>query len=304
MMPRKTSLTIPILAIFMTLLPKAFGQSVILGVLEDNSGHYAGEPNSRTVRALFKKDRSDWQPFPSDCEDTVCLKSLTATYPPEVTWTITFDGRNLGQVTGRTPKDFAWYSSVGQQEITSKGPVPTVGERSEKFGGYTGAAVYRPLVANSQPNFNDPDGWKLSAPFPNLQAILRSAFRGKFPRLCHSNSTDDSAKPEPFPYRDEEMNFVKAYRSKTGWIAVQMHIDATDCEDAEAGFGIDDAWFVVSPRHSVTYLDSGIWLVDAGDYDHDGRSELVFSIDKDNRGGYEIFYDEFKKHAKSEFSYH
>ena len=36
----------------------------------------------------------------------------------------------------------------------------------------------------------------------------------------------------------------------------------------------------------------------------DTPSELVFSIHGENRGGYELFYDDFKKHAKFEFTYH
>jgi hypothetical protein len=44
-----------------------------------------------------------------------------------------------------------------------------------------------------------------------------------------------------------------------------------------------------------------MWLVDAGDYDNNGRDELVFSIDRYNRGGYELFYDDFKKHATFEY---
>jgi len=79
---------------------------------------------------------------------------------------------------------------------------------------------------------------------------------------------------------------------------------AIDCEDTEAGFEIDDAWFAVGVDKSVQYLDSGMWLVDAGDYDNDGKSELVFAIDRYNRGGYELFYDDFKQHSTFEFSYH
>jgi len=45
-------------------------------------------------------------------------------------------------------------------------------------------------------------------------------------------------------------------------------------------------------------------LVDAGDYDNDGKSELVFSIDRENEGGYQIWYDNFTKHATFKFHYH
>ena len=54
----------------------------------------------------------------------------------------------------------------------------------------------------------------------------------------------------------------------------------------------------------MRFLGSRMWLVDAGDYDNDGKSELVFSIDDYNRGGYRLFYDDFSRSAKFEFGYH
>ena len=65
-----------------------------------------------------------------------------------------------------------------------------------------------------------------------------------------------------------------------------------------------DPWFTINPEHSVQYLGQDIWLLDAGDYDNDGRSEVVFVIEGYNRGGYELFYDDFRKHAIFEYSYH
>jgi hypothetical protein len=47
-----------------------------------------------------------------------------------------------------------------------------------------------------------------------------------------------------------------------------------------------------------------MWLVDAGDYGNDGNSELVFSIDDYNHGGYKLFCDHFQKKAMFEFGHH
>jgi hypothetical protein len=47
-----------------------------------------------------------------------------------------------------------------------------------------------------------------------------------------------------------------------------------------------------------------MWLVDAGDYGNHGNSEIVFSIDDYNHGGYKLFYDHFQKKAVFEFGYH
>jgi hypothetical protein len=305
-MPKSNvSRAVPILlaAVASFLSVAASGQNVVLGVLEDNHGWYAGEPNFRAVRVVFRKTGVDWKPFQSDCRNQQCLKTMAAVYPHEMKWTIAFDGKNLGQITGRTPSEFKWYAAVGQQEITSSDPVPTVGKRSAEFGGYTEAAVYRPLVANSQPYFKDTEAWKPFTPSQSLIAVLQRAFRKQFPRLCRSSKADES-KLEPFPYRDEDVKLVKAYSSKLGWVVARLHLEAIDCEDVEAGFDIDDPWFVVDPQASAAYLDAGMWLVDAGDYDNDGKSELVFSINRENRGGYELFYNDFKKRAAFEFSYH
>jgi hypothetical protein len=282
---------------------ESFDQGVVLGVLEDHPGYYAGDPNFRAVRVAFKKSGRDWQPFRSDCRDHNCLKAVASVYPPELTWTIAFDGKSLGKITSRAPKEYKWYSSVGEQEITGAGPVPTIGEESLAFASQIGTPVYRPLMANSRPFFRDPDVWKPFSPTQDTIAALERRFRKKFPKLCRLGGSN-SSEMKPFPYRDEEVKVVKAYRSKTGWAVARLHLQAVDCADVEAGFDIDDPWFVIEPTKSVRYLDAGMWLVDAGDYDNDGKSELVFSIDRDNRGGYELFYDDFKKHATFEFGYH
>ncbi|HYX67566.1 MAG TPA: hypothetical protein VE825_00415 [Terriglobales bacterium] len=285
------------------LLAQPARAQVILGILEDSPGDYYGAPNTRDVRVVFKKTGLDWTAYPGDCPDQPCLKAVAASYPPETTWTITFDGKKLGEVTGRTPQDFAMYSRVGQQEITSKAPVPAVGNRSIEFSGEMEKAAYRPLVAVSQPNFKDPEAWRPAVLTPGRLAAFRQQFRQRFPRLCKSSETDES-KLVPFPYSDEQVSLVKAYASRNGWTLARLHLEAIDCEDTEAGFNIDDPWFVMDPTASTRYLDSGMFLVDAGDYDGDGRSEVVFSLSSENRGGYRIYYDGFSKHAEFQFSYH
>ncbi len=282
----------------------ASAQDVILGVLEESHGHYAGEPNYRSVRVVFERKGDAWQAFPSDCENQECLKTITSSYPNEVKWSIGFDGKIVGTAVSHNRSDFHWYSDVGQQEIVGTDPVPTVGGRSREFGGYSDAEVYRPLIANSRQYLTDPERWKPFAASPELTTALQQAFRQNFPKLCRLGEADNS-KLEPLPYRDEDVKLVKSYESKSGWVLARLHLEAVDCADVEAGFDIDDPWFVIdAKKKTVTYLESGIWLVDAGDYDNDGRSELVFSINRENEGGYEIYYDNFKKHATFKFNYH
>ncbi len=305
-MRRRTflSLLLAVPAVFSVSPAKASGQTIVLGVLEDVPGVYAGEPNSPAVRVVFQKNGPGWQPFPSDCRNQDCLKTISSQYPREVAWTITFAGLSLGRVRGRTPKEFKFYSHIGLQEIVDAGSVPTIGKRSAEFGGFAEASVHRPLVANSQAYFSDPETWKPSVLPADLIGFLREQFRRRFPKFCKA-SNHDGGKLEPFPYRDEDVKVVKAYTSRKGWTVARLRLEeAIDCDDVEAGFEIGDRWFAVDPQKTAQYLGEGMWLVDAGDYDNDGKSEVVFSIDRYNRGGYELFWDDFKGHATFEFSYH
>jgi hypothetical protein len=72
---------------------------------------------------------------------------------------------------------------------------------------------------------------------------------------------------------------------------------------ANADENIEKPWSYQDSDLGIKSLDKARWLVDAGDDDHDGRSELRFSIDDYDRGGNRLFYDHFEKRAVSEFSY-
>lgn len=277
-------------------------QGVVLGVLEDVPGVYAGEPDSRQVRVVFQKIGKDWKAFPSRCPDQSCLKTISSQYPNEVVWTVSFDGRNLGQVKGQTPKEFNFYAHVGLQQIKDSGPIPTIGNKSREYGGFTGDSVYRPLVTNSQPYFKDPETWKPTLPNDDLVKLLRQYFRKRFPKVSNCvNSYENIGRP--WPYRDKDIRIFKTYASGGAWFVAGLRLEEYKC-DGPTDDPFVDQWFAVSPELEVQFLGAAMWLVDAGDYDNDGKSELVFSIDGYNRGGYEIFYDNFKKHATFEFSYH
>jgi hypothetical protein len=279
------------------------GQRILLGALEDVPGSHAGEADWRGVRVLFSKEGNNWRAFPSNCPDENCLNTISSEYPAEMRWSISFDGRKLGYVTGGTPKVFRSYSHIGLQQITTVAVIPTIGKRSREYSGYENTPLYRPLVANSHGFFKDPESWKPSQLSADIVSRLRQQFRRKFPKLCRT--VEDESKLVPLMYRNEDLKVVKSYTSREGWTIARLHLAAAiDCDDVEAGFEIDDPWFVASPQNLVQYLAQGMWLVDAGDYDNDGKSELLFSIDRDNRGGYELFYDHFKKRAKFEFSFH
>jgi hypothetical protein len=253
---------------------------------------------------LFQKTGNDWKAFPSQCADQACLKTISSRYPAEVSWTIAFDGKALGQVTGRTVKEFDSYASIGKQEIVTSNNLPVPGTRSTKWGGVWDTKTYRPIVVVSQPNFKDTEGWKPVALNRDTLSAVREQFKIHYRALCRLDNDQDSIK-QPWKYADSEIKVTRAYASNKNWFVVGMRLEnVRDCDDEEAGFQIDDPWFTVDPKGTVRFLDAGLWLVDAGDYDNNGESEVLFVMSHSNGGGFELFYDNFSKHASFDLPAH
>jgi hypothetical protein len=281
----------------------AFAQDAptLLGVLEDTPSTYDSEPNRRSVRVVFYKEGAEWKAFPTACADDDCWNALATKYPRQVQWTVAFDGRTLGQVVAQTPNSFVASSTVGQQEISNGADIPTVGRRSVDYGGFLGQPVYRPLVAVSKPYFDDPDGWKRAVLGAKLLAALRKQFHAQFRNVTNCSQNQPET-PGPWHYEDADIEVKATFSSNKGWSLAELALNGYRC-DGPLDDPFLDQWFVVTPAHEVRYLGGSMWLVDAGDYDHDGSSEVLFSIDDYNRGGYRLFYAGFTKQASFEFSY-
>ena len=250
---------------------------VILGVLEDHPGVYAGAPNYWRVRAVFEKAGDQWQAFPNPCHDLQCLKTLPAKYPAEVNWTIAFEGTNLGQVTGRTPSEFPFYASVGCQEITSSVPVPTVGTRSSEYSGFLSTPVFRPLVAVSKPHYKDPEGWKPAHLSAESLNALHEQFRRQFPRVLNCRNPNENT-PKPWAYQDNDIKTGKAYSSRLNWSLAALSLTGWACDGPQETDGpFIDHWYALTPTGTIIDLGSGMQFLDAGDYDGDGKSEVLFS---------------------------
>jgi hypothetical protein len=274
----------------------------VLGVLEDIPGLYSGKPDFRVVRAAFKKVGDHWEPFPTQTKSYLDLQTLPKSYPKEMKWTIAFDGRNLGTIISRTPSRFEDSSEIGIEQITSHGQVQTVGNKSIDYAVFRHTPVYRPLVAVSHPNFADPDQWKAASLSLSLVSAAREQFRNKFPKVSNCKSPEENI-PRPWSYRDEDVKVAKAYSSKNGWSVIELNLTG-NCDGDQGQDAFHGQWFAIDPSGPVKFLGEDMWLVDAGDYDNDGMSEILFSIDGDHTAGYRLFYQEFRKSAEFVFNYY
>lgn len=95
---------------------------------------------------------------------------------------------------------------------------------------------------------------------------------------------------------------MKAYKDRNGrqlfTLKLKDRADACDGPD-------DDLYpqsFVIS--NGIKYIGAGLTLVDAGDYDLDGHSELVFWYSGYNKDGYVLFSPDLIREADYLWNYH
>ena len=110
-------------------------------------------------------------------------------------------------------------------------------------------------------------------------------------------------------YADDEVRTVQSYRSKDGARIVSLVIAPkrnSFCEygDEEVADPLVHT-FGIEASGKTVFLGTAMTLVDAGDYDGDGHSELIFwRSDGDNHEGYVLVANGFRTRAEFDWSHH
>jgi hypothetical protein len=287
-------------------LPQIRCHNLYIGVLEQRKSNWPREPSKddryeHRVRILFAKSDSGWESV-LDCPD------WQANYPQKVEWTVAFDGRDFGKLESEDVPDSAKYANFYARDKihkpNSKYKIPKVGKPTTEFSGWIDEAYLRPLVLVSDKNYKDPQKWKPFKPSQSEISRIIPVYREFAGRVMRCQ--EGSHKMIPFNYTDEDLNAFKSYRAVTGdaLISVGFRLEQTKC----GGGSPDDPqwqhWFYLSPEKEVAHIGDRMRLVDAGDYDSDGVSEVIFWTERYNRDGYVLFYKGFAKNTDYLWSYH
>jgi hypothetical protein len=282
---------IPVLGLFLVSNVSASGEALIVGVQEDRPGVFAGEKHKFQIRVLFKKEDLEWKAFPSHTLSAV-------DYPLEVNWTIALNGKKLSEEKTKRPVKFEFYSDVGQHLIENQEAAEKlgqkVGKRSSEFAGFNGERIYRPLAAISQPNYQDPEEWKPGNPPASLLEKAKQAFKTQFAK--------ELGCPEKCQEIEKKITLAsKSYKSKIGGWVLPMAFPTSTKEDAKEFFS---ATCLMSPTSAPTFIPGELKLIEAADFDHDGKTELLFKLTGYNVGGYVLAYGNSQKTAKFQYNYH
>lgn len=304
------------IALCALLFPKAqFAQTapttssgrIYVGLLDDARMELAdGEPgvaHQRLIRPAFEKVGSEWRPV------------APSSIPHRMTWTVAYHGRNLGQVESETSQESASWESQDrkfftfiQAILTPAAAVPSVGPSSEDFSGLLerGPGKFpRPLVVVSRPNVRDPDGWHHLKQLPQyVAAEVLTQFRYDFSHA--DRCKDEEVVEHGWNFPDSSLSFPRAYASIDNTFLVQTSLDGGDC-----GYVDDpndpqsDPWYFVSADGVAQRIGSFMEFLDAGDYDNDGRSEVIFFLSQgENTDGFVLFDGQFQKQTKLIWHYH
>jgi hypothetical protein len=277
--------------------PAADDGRLFVGFLDDDREEMAnwkpGVAQQRLIRPAFERTRSGWQ--------AITRSSL----PPRLRWTVAFDGKKVGEIESRA-------GSVGltieEVLLTPAAAVPVVGAPSSRFAGVLAGGpgtARRPLVLVSKPYFSDPDGWKrLAKPTDEVAALVRSAFRREFPHVTRCKDEEVVEKDWKFP--DSSLEIVTVYTSNKRSFVAETRLNAGNCGYVDdPNDPLSDPWFFVSEAGVVRRFGSFMTLLDAGDYDNDGRSELVFFLSQpEDTDGFVLFDADLREQARLTWSYH
>jgi hypothetical protein len=272
-----------IMKLLMTLLflffhgSSAFAWTSWVGVLEDwpvttdekqepsNSVQYEAR-----VRPLFiRVDSQKWQAAPRPGE-----ANPAAPLPKAFSWDVCFSGRGEGQLTAMLIAD-GMPTTTPPYILRSEDRAPWRTRRSSDYAGWLPTPVYKPILLMSSLNSSckDPEKWKQAgaekakAKIPAMIATLREKFA--------------TAEPGFSPYEFNDKN-VKVFRSwvspKQGlYVALKTKIKDSPIET-----------FRLSPDGLVSYLGRDMMLVDSGDFDGDGATELLFKRRAEKKDIYEL----------------
>ncbi len=267
---------------------------VIVGVLEEPQC----KPEIKVaVRALFAKPGRSWVALPESSGQALDLSR---------TWTVVLDGRPQGSVaTSAKPFEGTDAWTYRRDHLLTVAPdeiVPMAPNDQGLFRGWCDAPANRPLVVLARRSFRDPAGWKPVTLAPGYRRTLLGELKANAGEALVCPSREGS--PVAFQYSAEDLVLHRGYRDRAGRRLVSIGLDPTkDTCDGLIGALWRENWFLLA-NGRTTYLGDGLSLVDVGDYDNDGHSEVLFWYSGYNEDGYVLFHDEFRQRVEYLWSYH
>jgi hypothetical protein len=267
-----------------------------------------GDPLITVVRVAFAKDRDRWRAFPDSSYDHEANEGprTTVPRPHAARWNVCLDGRRRGSVSTQAAGDLGAIALANVHTLAPGERTPLFGKKTTAFGGWMGTPVHRPLILVSSDACSDPDKW-MPQPFPaaQLDRVL-PAFREAVRGISGCEADGRAAGPYDFP--PNEVIVGQSYASRRGdrlvTLSVRQSKEVVGSCDGPLGEEWSPHTFAVLADGTVRHLGSSLQLLDAGDYDGDGKSEIVFQFGRYDYDGYTMFSNRFEESVTFGWIYH
>jgi len=272
--------------------PAAKSEEICLGLLEHESKARGDRPQIR-VRVAFHRGKDGWQAFRNNVKSSEELKEAAPCYPEKASWTVCYEGRKLGEIKSHRPGSLRFYCDVGLHLIDEKENVPTIGEAGREFQFFPVYKAYRPLILCTKPFFVNLGKWTQWKPASADVESVRAYLGQRFPMAANN-------------VKKAKITVNKSFISQRSGSKL-MSLNVMDIKLWPIRSDLDptphDLWCRID-KGKITFLNTNMKFIDAGDYDGDGSEEVVFMISRYDMDGYALFYDGFSKCAKFTWIYH
>jgi hypothetical protein len=184
-------------------------------------------------------------------------------------------------VTSERPPAFSAYSDIGLENLSAGAVPPKVLAGAADFSTWMGTPRFRLLVAVSAPNYRDPDDW---TPFDATTAARAQAI-AMFRRQIALDVNCGGKTTRAYP--DSAIQTVgRPQQSRTGDVLIAMRPDPRlDRCEGPAGDEWQSVWFLTEGG-KFRWIGNALTMLDIGDYNGAGASEVLFQYDGYDTDGY------------------
>lgn len=238
-----------------------------------------------TFRAVFCRTSTAWAPIGQEAN---CRA------PTNGAWTMLRNGQSLGALSTRS-----------NRIVSSMASIPRIAVGDERFESWLGAVHDRPLALTTARDVRETEGWMVSRLSTNERAIFARAFRASVV-LPHCDVTPRGVTPPADDqFTELDISVRKVLRSAAGQLLVGLAIDEQrkPCDDVRDPARTEH-WFITRGDEAPHFIGNEMHVVDAFDFDSDGRTEWLFSLSRYNEDGFILFFDAFRKSVQSTWHYH
>jgi len=257
------------------------------------------DPDTIIVRALFVDSDTGW----------IALTNRglfdNASIHPGMKWTIGMGGKSIGNVQlvdviPNVPNNWSFPRDMFIGISTISG-LPLIENFEKMFCGWCNPPKYRPLVLCKNESVEDPDKWVEFEPDISICESLYPIFRSETDSVFYCPDTWEVVKR--FDYKSTDLIVIDGYRNNRGQtiVALQLDIRKRNC-DGPPGFDWASHWFLLG--EVPVLLGRSLEYVDAGDFNGDGESEVLFWYSAYNRDGYTLFSNKLTKRVDFWWGYH